>query len=421
VSETNAANSASASATSATNAASSATDAANSASSVAGTLAAVEAVYDQFDDRYLGPKASDPTLDNDGNPLVQGTLYFSTAENVMKVYDGANWDAATSAGGASLLNYNFTATAGQTAFSGADDNSQTLSYAQNNLIVTLNGITLEDGTDYTATDGVTITLTSAAAAGDELNVVAFKTFAVADAYTKAEADAEFLNQTNGDARYVNKSGDTMTGSLTLATAGFSGGLQSTATTGDTSTRWRLSRNTSTGQLGKDWFLSVNTDTGSFAIHESGVADRFSIDTSGRITTPYQPAFLTRTHGSNHTGGWAKFTGFTTDTYNIGGHWSLASQRFTAPITGIYTFYVGGWMNGNAADTRFGYNFQVNGGAQTYICGGNESAGDTPIPAGFVVLNLSANDYVDLTLFLAGGTRQMGTTSHSFYYGGYLIG
>ena len=98
----------------------------------------------------------------------------------MKVYDGANWDAATSAGGASLLNYNFTATAGQTAFSGADDNSQTLSYVQSNIIVTLNGITLEDGTDYTATDGVTITLTSAAAAGDELNVVAFKTFAVAD-------------------------------------------------------------------------------------------------------------------------------------------------------------------------------------------------------------------------------------------------
>jgi hypothetical protein len=181
VSETNAANSASAAATSATNAASSATDAANSASSVAGTLAAVEAVYDQFDDRYLGPKASDPTLDNDGNPLVQGTLYFSTSENVMKVYDGANWDAATSAGGASLLNYNFTATVGQTSFSGADDNAHTLSYAQNNIIVTLNGITLEDGTDYTATDGVTITLTSAAAAGDELNVVAFKTFAVADA------------------------------------------------------------------------------------------------------------------------------------------------------------------------------------------------------------------------------------------------
>ncbi|WMM94913.1 hypothetical protein CRP804_gp35 [Roseobacter phage CRP-804] len=178
--EIGAAASATAAATSETNAAASATAAATSETNAAATLASVEGIYDQFDDRYLGPKATDPVTDNDGNPLVQGTLYFSTSENVMKVYDGANWDAATSAGGASLLNYNFTATAGQTAFSGVDDNAQTLSYAQNNIIVTLNGITLEDGTDYTATDGVTITLTSAAAAGDELNIIAFKTFAVAD-------------------------------------------------------------------------------------------------------------------------------------------------------------------------------------------------------------------------------------------------
>ena len=38
--------------------------------------AATEAVYDDFDDRYLGPKATDPTLDNDGQALVlcTGTL-----------------------------------------------------------------------------------------------------------------------------------------------------------------------------------------------------------------------------------------------------------------------------------------------------------------------------------------------------------
>lgn len=50
--------------------------------------------YDNFDDRYLGPKSSDPTLDNDGNALVAGALYFNTATNVMKVYDGSAWVAA---------------------------------------------------------------------------------------------------------------------------------------------------------------------------------------------------------------------------------------------------------------------------------------------------------------------------------------
>ena len=186
-SATSAANSASAAATSATNAATSETNAAGSATAAAASQVAAAASaasaansYDLFDDRYLGSKTSDPTLDNDGNALVAGALYFNSTANEMRVYDGANWIAASSAGGASLLNYNFTATAGQTTFSGADDNAATLSYTQQNLIVTLNGIVLEDGTDYTASNGTSIVLTTAAAAGDELNIVAFKSFTTAD-------------------------------------------------------------------------------------------------------------------------------------------------------------------------------------------------------------------------------------------------
>jgi len=186
-SATAAAASASAASTSETNAATSETNAATSAAAAsasqtaaAASAAAAAASYDTFDDRYLGSKTSDPTLDNDGNALVAGALYFNSTANEMRVYDGANWIAASSAGGASLLNYNYTATAGQTTFSGADDNAATLSYTQQNLIVTLNGIVLEDGTDYTASNGTSIVLTTAAAAGDELNIVAFKSFTTAD-------------------------------------------------------------------------------------------------------------------------------------------------------------------------------------------------------------------------------------------------
>jgi hypothetical protein len=98
-SATASATSASAAATSATSAAASATAAATSASSASAsaTAAATSATsaaasYDQFDDRYLGDKSSDPTLDNDGNPLLTGALYFNTVLGAMKVYDGANWD-----------------------------------------------------------------------------------------------------------------------------------------------------------------------------------------------------------------------------------------------------------------------------------------------------------------------------------------
>jgi len=81
---------------------------------------------------------------------------------------------------ASILEYKYTATAGQTTFSGADDNGDTLSYIINNLIVTLNGIVLENGADYTATNGTSIVLTTAAELNDELNIIAFKTFVASD-------------------------------------------------------------------------------------------------------------------------------------------------------------------------------------------------------------------------------------------------
>ena len=98
-SATASATSASAAATSATSAAASATAAATSATSAAAsaTAAATSATsaaasYDQFDDRYLGNKSSDPTLDNDGGALLTGALYFNDVIDAMKVYNGASWD-----------------------------------------------------------------------------------------------------------------------------------------------------------------------------------------------------------------------------------------------------------------------------------------------------------------------------------------
>jgi hypothetical protein len=100
-SETNAATSETNAATSATNAASSATSAASSASSASSAQTAAEsardatlAAYDNFDDRYLGAKSSAPTLDNDGNALVAGALYFDTVAEAMYVYTGSSWVAA---------------------------------------------------------------------------------------------------------------------------------------------------------------------------------------------------------------------------------------------------------------------------------------------------------------------------------------
>ncbi len=161
-------------------AAGNATAAANSASAAANSAAAAATALDSFDDRYLGAKSSEPSVDNDGNALVSGSLFFDSSVGSMKVFDGGNWILATSAGAVSLLNYEYTATAGQTTFSGSDNNSATLSYSAGNLIVTLNGIVLDNGSDYTATSGTSIVLASGAALNDHLAVVAFKSFTAAD-------------------------------------------------------------------------------------------------------------------------------------------------------------------------------------------------------------------------------------------------
>ena len=113
-SETNAATSASTATTQAGiatakagEAATSATASANSATASEAAKDAALAALDSFDDRYLGAKASDPTLDNDGNALVSGALYFNTTDDVMKVYEGSQWVAAyASLSGALLVNNN---------------------------------------------------------------------------------------------------------------------------------------------------------------------------------------------------------------------------------------------------------------------------------------------------------------------------
>lgn len=80
--------------TSAATATTQAGNASTSASAASSSAASAAASYDSFDDRYLGPKATDPTLDNDGNPLLTGALYFNTVANEMRVYSGAAWLAS---------------------------------------------------------------------------------------------------------------------------------------------------------------------------------------------------------------------------------------------------------------------------------------------------------------------------------------
>ena len=87
-----AASSATGAASSATTATTKASESASSATAAAASATAAAASADNFDDVYLGGKSSDPTVDNDGDALTAGDMYFNTGTDRMKVYTGSAWE-----------------------------------------------------------------------------------------------------------------------------------------------------------------------------------------------------------------------------------------------------------------------------------------------------------------------------------------
>ena len=172
-------------------------EAANSASAALASEQAAAASYDNFDDRYLGAKSTAPTLDNDGDALDIGALYFNSTTNIMNVYGSGGWQSAGSAVNGTSDRNTYTATAGQTVFAATYDTGY--------VDVYLNGVKLISGTDFTATNGTSITLASGAAVNDVVDIVAYGTFVLADHYTSLQSDA----------RYVEVAGDSMTGNLSF--------------------------------------------------------------------------------------------------------------------------------------------------------------------------------------------------------------
>ncbi len=166
-SATSSATSASAAATSATSAAASATAAATSATSAAAsaTAAATSATsaaasYDQFDDRYLGSKSSDPTLDNDGGALLTGALYFNDVIDAMKVYNGASWDLVAPDTSAFIDKTILTAKGSLISASGASTPSVLTVASTNGYILSVDSATTT-GLSWIANDVGDITAVSA--------------------------------------------------------------------------------------------------------------------------------------------------------------------------------------------------------------------------------------------------------------------
>ncbi len=198
-SATNAATSATTASTQATNASNSATTASTQAANAASSAAAAAASYDAFDDRYLGSKSSDPVLDNDGNALLTGALYFNTSVNEMRVYTGSVWTNAANSVTAAAASASAAATSETNAASSATAASTSATNSANSATAASTSASNASSSATSASSSASSASTSATNAANSATTASTQATNAANSATAANTSATSASSSSSSA------------------------------------------------------------------------------------------------------------------------------------------------------------------------------------------------------------------------------
>ena len=159
--------------------------------------------------------------------------------------------------------------------------------------------------------------------------------------------------------------------------------------------------------------SLGTTTAHPTTFWTNNTERMRIDSSGRVTKPYQPMFAAYRNGNqNYTANNSFKIELNAVDFDIGSNFNTSTNRFTAPVSGIYLFTASiQYQTVGLAHT----NLYKNGGG---VSDGWLDFGDAAASSQTRVMSLSAGDYIELYGYNSAGNT---VSSQRTKMTGFLIG